>query len=146
MLAAPRSHFAARIAGINLINGTLEGDGVLRTAAGTRWYGVITADSGLQQGQRAVAVFTPAAVAVYRDWPHGSPRNTVAVTVAEIDARGAAIRVRADEQADGAPGLAADITAGAAAELRLAAGERVYFSVKTQEVTLYPGLRTAIQR
>ena len=52
----------------------------------------------------AVAVFTPAAVAVYRDKPHGSPRNTVEVTVAELDSRGPAIRVRADEQPDGAPG------------------------------------------
>ena len=85
-------------------------------------------------GESAVAVFNPAAVAVYRDKPHGSPRNTVEVTVAELDSRGAVIRVRADEQPDGAPGLAADITAESAAELRLAPGDRVYFSVKAQEV------------
>jgi molybdate transport system ATP-binding protein len=88
-------------------------------------------------GQPAVAVFTPAAVAVYRDKPHGSPRNTVEVTVAELDSRGPAIRVRADEQPDGAPGLAADITAESAAELRLAPRDRVYFSVKAQEVTVH---------
>ena len=75
----------------------------------------------------AVAVFHPAAVAVYRDEPHGSPRNAVEVTVAELDSRGAAIRVRADQQPDGAPGLAADITTEAAAELRLAPGDCVYF-------------------
>ena len=68
-----------------------------------------------------------AAVAVYHDEPHGSPRNTVEVTVAELDSRGAVIRVRADERPDGAPGLAADITAESAAELRLAPGDRVYF-------------------
>ena len=62
-------------------------------------------------GEPAVALFNPAAVAVYRDKPHGSPRNTVEVTIAELDSRGPAIRVRADEQPDGAPGLAADITA-----------------------------------
>ena len=90
-------------------------------------------------GQPAVAVFTPAAVAVYRDKPHGSPRNTVEVMVAELDGRGPAIRVRADEQPDGAPGLAADITAESAADLRLAPGDRVYFSVKAQEVTVHPG-------
>ena len=60
------------------------------------------------------------------------------VTVAELDSRGPAIRVRADEQPDGAPGLTADITADSAAELRLAPGDRVYFSVKAQEVTLHP--------
>ena len=66
------------------------------------------------------------------------PRNTVEVTVAELDSRGSAIRIRAEEQPDGAPGLAADITVDSAAELRLNSGERVYFSVKAQEVTLFP--------
>ena len=45
--------------------------------------------------------------------------------------------LRADEQPDGGPGLAADITAESAAELRLAPGDRVYFSVKAQEVTVH---------
>jgi molybdate transport system ATP-binding protein len=40
-----------------------------------------------------VALFNPSAVAVYRDKPHGSPRNTVEVTVAELDNRGPVIRV-----------------------------------------------------
>jgi molybdate transport system ATP-binding protein len=77
-------------------------------------------------------------VAVYRDKPHGSPRNTVEVVVAELDSRGPAIRVRADEQPDGSPGLSADITAESAADLRLGPGERVYFTVKTQEVSIHP--------
>nr|WP_302050794.1 TOBE domain-containing protein [Mycolicibacterium peregrinum] len=75
---------------------------------------------------------------MYRDEPHGSPRNTVPVTVAELDSRGPGIRVRADEQPDGAPGLAADITAESAAELRLVPGDTVYFSVKAQEVAVHP--------
>ena len=41
------------------------------------------------------------------------------MTIAELDSRGPVIRVRADEQSDGAPGLAADITAQSAAELQL---------------------------
>jgi molybdate transport system ATP-binding protein len=77
-------------------------------------------------------------VAVYREQPHGSPRNTVEVTVAELGARGSAVLVRGEEQPDGAPGLAAEITVDAAAELRLAPGERVWFSVKAHEVALYP--------
>jgi molybdate transport system ATP-binding protein len=88
-------------------------------------------------GEPAVALFNPAAVAVYRDKPHGSPRNTIEVTIAELDGRGPVIRVRADEQPDGAPGLAADITAEAVADLRLAPADRVYFSVKAQEVTVH---------
>ena len=39
--------------------------------------------------------------------------------VTELDGRGPVIRVRADEQPDGAPGLAADITAESVAEFQL---------------------------
>jgi molybdate transport system ATP-binding protein len=136
VLAAPRSHFGARFAGVNLVGGTADADGGLTTQWGTAWHGTPGPDVVL--GKSAVAVFKPAAVAVYRDIPHGSPRNTVEVSVAELDSRGPAIRVRADEQPDGAPGLAADITTESAAELRLAPGDHVYFSVKAQEVTIHP--------
>jgi molybdate transport system ATP-binding protein len=136
VLTAPRSKFGARLAGVNLVAGVAGPPGVLETQWGVVWHGVAEPDS--IAGQSAVALFSPAAVAVYRDKPHGSPRNTVAVSVAELDSRGPAIRVRAEDQPDGAPGLAADITADSAAELRLAPGERVYFSVKAQEVTLLP--------
>jgi len=135
VLATPRSRFAARFAGVNLVGGTAAVDGVLRTQWGTTWHG--TPGPDVMVGESAVALFNPAAVAVYRDKPHGSPRNTVEVTVAELDSRGAVIRVRADGQPDGAPGLAADITAESATELRLAPGDRVYFSVKAQEVTVH---------
>jgi molybdate transport system ATP-binding protein len=137
VLATPRSRFGARFAGVNLVSGTAGADGALTTAWGTTWHGVPAAD--VVAGRAAVAIFPPAAVAVYRVAPHGSPRNTVAVTVAELDTRGPAVRLRTVEQPDGAPGLAADITADSAAELRLTPGDRVYFSVKAQEVALHPG-------
>jgi molybdate transport system ATP-binding protein len=136
VLAAPRSHFGARFAGVNLVSGTAGPHGVLNTEWGASWHGNPAAE--VVVGQRAVAVFLPSAVAVYRDKPHGSPRNTIEVVVAELDTTGAALRVRADEQPDGAPGLAADITAESAAEIRVAPGERVYFTVKTQEVVVHP--------
>jgi molybdate transport system ATP-binding protein len=135
VLAAPRSHFAARLAGVNLVAGTVDAGGRLRAADGMCWYGGGETPAA---GARAVAVFSPAAVAVYRELGHGSPRNSVEVTVAALDSRGPGIRVRADDQSDGAPGLAADITAEAAAELLLAPGDRIFFSVKAQEVTIYP--------
>jgi molybdate transport system ATP-binding protein len=135
VLAAPRSHFGARFAGVNLVSGTAGPHGVLTTEWGTAWHGTPAAD--LVEGQAAVAVFPPAAVGVYRDKPHGSPRNTIEVVVAELDSRGSALRVRAEEQPDGAPGLAADITAESAAELRVTPGERVYFTVKAQEVAIH---------
>ena len=140
VLTAPRSHFGARIAGVNLINGTIGSDGLLRGGSGARWHGTPAQEFGdeLADGRHAVAVFAPTAVAVYRDAPHGSPRNTVEQTVAELDTRGSGVLVRGQEQPDGAPGLAAQVTVDAAAELRLTPGERVWFSVKAQEVSLYP--------
>ena len=135
ILASPRSRFGARFAGVNLVTGTAGRSGVLTTGWGATWHG--NAGPDIEVGQPAVAIFPPSAVAIYRDKPHGSPRNTVEVVVAELDSSGSALRVRADEQPDGGPGLAADITADSAAELRVAPGERVYFSVKAQEVTVH---------
>ena len=112
VLATPRSRFGARFAGVNLVGGTADADGVLTTQWGTTWHGSPAPDVVI--GECAVALFNPAAVAVYRDKPHGSPRNTVEVTVADLDSRGPAIRVRGEEQPDGAPGLAADQPAVAA--------------------------------
>lgn len=141
VLAAPRSHFGARIAGVNLVSGTIGPDRALHSRSGLSWHG--TTEVQFAAGQRAVAVFAPASVAVYSDLPHGSPRNTVEVTVAELDNRGPAVLVRGADQADGAPGLAASITVEAAAELQLTPGDRVWFSVKAAEVSLYsaPGGR-----
>lgn len=136
VLAAPRSHFGARVAGVNLVNGTIGPDGALHTPSGQPWHG--TGGTDLTNGQAAVAIFAPANVAAYREPPHGSPRNTVEVTVAELDVRGPVILVRATDQADAAPGLAASITAEAAAELQLSPGDRVWFSVKAQQVALHP--------
>jgi molybdate transport system ATP-binding protein len=140
VLTAPRSHFGARIAGINLVNGTVGPDGMLHAPSGVHWHAIPAQELGdqLAAGHHAVAVFPPTAVAVYRGRPHGSPRNAVEVTVAELDIRGSAVLVRGHEQPDGAPGLAAEITVDAATELRLTPGERVWFSVKAHEVGLYP--------
>ena len=140
VLTAPRSHFGARIAGINLVNGTIGPDGTLDARSSVHWHATPAREPGDRPapGHNAVAVFPPTAVAVYRDRPHGSPRNTVEVTVAELDIRGSAVLVRGHEQPDGAPGLAAEITVDAATELRLAPGERVWFSVKAHEVALFP--------
>ncbi len=136
VLSTPRSRFGARIAGVNLVSGTLRADGVLQAWSGIRWHG--TATEELTAGVTAVAVFSPAAVAVFPHPPHGSPRNTVAARVAELDSRGPVVRVRCADHPGGAPGLAADITADAAAELRLTPGDTVWLSVKSQEVLLCP--------
>ncbi|BBZ34757.1 sulfate/molybdate ABC transporter ATP-binding protein [Mycolicibacterium confluentis] len=136
VLAAPRSEFAARIAGINLIPGLVSEPGALRTDWGESISGVgdVTVGSG------AVALFRPAAVAVHLSPPQGSPRNVLPVTIAELDIHGGGVRIRGAEQPDGGVGLAADITAASAADLDLEPGQTVYFAVKAQEVQLHPAL------
>ncbi|MFA5709093.1 sulfate/molybdate ABC transporter ATP-binding protein [Mycolicibacterium sp.] len=136
VLAAPRSEFAARIAGVNLVSGTAVGPGAVKTAWGTEVFG----RGDITPGTAAVALFSPAAVSVHLDAPHGSPRNVLPVTIAELDVHGTSVRVRGTEQPDGAAGICADITAAAVADLDLAPGQRVYFVVKAQEVGLHPAL------
>ena len=139
VLAAPRSRFGARIAGLNLVRGTAQTAGVLRSGTGADWHGAEA--EPLAVGQNAVAVFPPAAVAVFRGAPHGSPRNVMCGRVAAVETNGAGFRVRLDAGQEAGPGLAADVTAAAVAELRLKVGEQVWFAVKSQVVTLYPVFR-----
>jgi molybdate transport system ATP-binding protein len=143
VLAAPRSHFGARFAGVNLVRGVVTGPGELRAfaepASGQTWHGVAT--EALSMGCDAVAVFAPASVAVYRERPRGSPRNGIQVRIAGLEFSAGVVQVRAVEQTDGGPGLAAAVTPEALAELGLAVGERVWFTVKTQEVSLHAGCR-----
>lgn len=142
VLASPRSQFGARIAGVNLVRGIVEGPGVLRSPNGTLWFGTMSDD--LESGQSAVAVFLPTAVAVYRELPHGSPRNMTKTLVAEIVDAGGIVRVRGVEQPGGCAGLAADITVAAAADLRLASGDEVWLSIKATEVRLHSTSRRAV--
>ncbi|SDN38007.1 sulfate/molybdate ABC transporter ATP-binding protein [Allokutzneria albata] len=126
VLKRPRSAFAARIAGLNLVSGTTV-DGGLRSSAGVFIAGRGTAGAG----EDGVAVFAPAAVAVHRDNPHGSPRNALRVRLAGMEPHGDLIRLRAED------GLAADITPAAAAELELEPGQEVWFVVKATEVGVH---------
>ena len=129
VLAQPRSAFAARIAGLNLIGGTWIAGGLV-TADGTRIEGS-SADPPPQQGDRAVAVFRPNAVSVFRHPPGGSPRNALEVTVTHLEPLGDRVRVHAAE-------LSADITPQAAADLDLAPGTTVLFTMKATEIAVYP--------
>jgi len=129
VLTHPRSTFAARVAGLNMLVGTWRRDTV-RAASGTEVRGLLTGPTP-DEGSAVVAVFAPAAVSLFREPPGGSPRNAIATTVTDIEPHGARIRVRAGE-------LSADVTAQAAAELDLVPGAPVTFSIKANEVAVYP--------
>lgn len=130
VLQRPRSSFAAGLAGLNFVPGTLTGNGIL-TGRGREIAGHLE-DSGPSAGDRlpGVAVFPPSAVSVFLSDAHGSPRNSFTVTITELEPHGDLIRVRAD-------GLAADITAASLADLGLVPGMTVHFVVKAAAVTVY---------
>lgn len=136
VLSAPRSAFAARIAGMNLVAGQADGTGLLTTTWGTTVHGHGEPFSG-----SAVAVFAPSSVAIHLEPPHASPRNVIAVTISEMDSRGSTVRLRAAQNPDGSSGIAADVTPAAVADLDLEPGVEVYFVVKSQEVTIHPSSR-----
>lgn len=138
LLSRPRSGFTARLAGLNLVSGSACADGLLADGDGTV-YGA--SSEPVSVGAPAVAVFSPAAVAVYAERPHGSPRNVIPARIAGIEPRGDVIRLRMTTAPDGpgwAAGLAADVTPAAVAEFCLELGTAVWLSVKATEVAVRP--------
>lgn len=134
VLDCPRTNFAARMAGVNLISGVVAEPGIIRTP----WGATISGMGGPEVGSSAVAVFAPTAVSIHTEPPHGSPRNVIRTTIAEFEVHGATVRVRSTGQPDGRPALFADITPAAMADLDLAPGREVYFAVKTMEIGIHP--------
>jgi molybdate transport system ATP-binding protein len=127
VLTRPTSGFAARIAGLNLVRGTAHGTTV-STSGGLRIEGL--SEDDLDEGQAAVAVFSPNAVGIYREAPSGSPRNVVRGTVTDLEPHGHQVRVHTAY-------LSADITPAALAELAIAPGDEVVFTIKASEVAVY---------
>jgi molybdate transport system ATP-binding protein len=141
VLARPRSAFAARIAGLDLVTGVAGREG-LTTPEGATVHGL--ASEQVEPGEPAVAVFPPSAVAVHRHRPDGSPRNVVPVRLAALEPHGEVVRLRAGASPGGPPwveGLAADVTPAAVAELAVEPGDDLWFSVKATEVAVHPRRR-----
>jgi molybdate transport system ATP-binding protein len=128
VLSRPRSPFAARLAGLNLVAGVWR-DGCVEDPDGLRMHGQVEGGP-LAEGEASIATFRPTAVAVFREQVEGSPRNELTVTVTELEPLANLIRVHAGA-------LHADVTVQAAAELELAAGQVVRFVVKATEVSVY---------
>ena len=136
VLARPRSAFSARIAGLDLVPGVVDADG-LRTADGVELHGYSVE---VTDGEPAVAVFPPSAVSVFTERPDGSPRNVFRVRLAALEPRGDTVRLRAatpEGGPDWVDGLAADVTPAAVAELGVDPGDQVWFAVKATEVAIH---------
>lgn len=142
VFSAPRSAFAAQIAGVNLLPGRIEAPGLLRTSEGPDVIGI----GDVAVGEPAVAVFAPSAVLLHRAEFAGSARNVLPGRILDLADRGGAVRVRvclhARSRANAAPLIvAADVTAAAVADLGLAAGQHLHVVVKAQEVALHSVVR-----
>lgn len=135
VLDRPRSTFAARLAGVNILHGRATADG-LATATGLVVHGLLA--PGCELGRSAVALVAPNAVAVHLTPTGGSPRNHVPAVVTALEPRGAVVRVHAREAADGGAHLAADVTAAAATDLGLVPGLAVELVVKATEIGVHP--------
>lgn len=141
VLRRPPTDFAADFAGLNRLCGTCISADVVRFGD-FEVVGVPDPDAAPAAGDAALALFAPAAVALYPAGgaPQGSPRNTWRGTVIGLEARGGVVRVRLTV---GAATVVADVTARSVGTLGLAAGVPVEASVKAVGVRLTRGRRWA---
>lgn len=135
VLRHPKTRFTARIAGLNLVRGSYRG-GCVEHASDLRIEGNHQEGAELAEAAPAAAVFSPSAVTISTEQPHGSARNMLAVTIAELEPTGEMVRVRADDRHGHF--LSADVTMHSVAELDLYPGREVVYSVKAASVTIYP--------
>ncbi len=125
----PATSYAARLVGLNLLRGTATG-GVLHLDGG----GQLTTSNTRLTGP-AFAVVRPSAVLLHRHQPGpSSARNVWPGRLASLEALGDRVRATIT----GLPTLLADITTQAVADLRLAAGDHVWVSLKATDIDTYP--------
>lgn len=125
--ARPRSRYVAGLIGTNLIYGIASGTTVT-TESGT------TLTSAQARQGPVFATIPPAAIALHRHEPEGSPRNRWQGGVEHLDLLGDRVRVHLSSPLD----LVAEITPAAVDELALREGDTIWVSVKATEITTYP--------
>jgi len=127
LAAAPRSNYVADLVGTNIVRGELSG-GSVATATGT------TLSIGAHEAQDGpvIATIRPAAVALHRHQPEGSPRNVWSTTIDTVDVSHGRVRVRV-----GAPlALAVELTSGGFDSLEAEPGDEVWASIKASEIAV----------
>ena len=127
LTARPRSPWAARFAGLELLRGTATGTRVELDDGGS----LELADA--HHGPVLVSL-RASSITVSVDQPHGSARNAWPAAVVGVEPLGDRVRVLLD----GPPRVAADLTPTAVTELRLDVGSRVWASVKATDLDAYP--------
>ena len=153
ILSAPRSDFVAHLTGTAVLTGVVDGDAEapgLRLPSGQVVHGRPREEAtGRQVGEPAVrdshdevlhpgapgiALVPPDAVALYRQAPHGSPRNVLTGRVTGLERSGALVSVRLELEEG--QRLSAAVTAGAVAELGITEGREVCCVIKAVQVRI----------
>ncbi len=122
----PRTDYVARLVGLNLYRGLADG---ARVKVGELLFSTAEHLDG-----PAFVAFPPAAVALYRSRPDGSPRNLWEAAIEGIERHGDSIRIHLD----GPITAFADVTPAAVADLDLSPGQHIWASVKATETHAYP--------
>ena len=125
----PATPYVAALAGLNLLSGTNRG-------------GKLTLDRHRHTLQSANAhtngpvliTIHPNAISLHDEEPHGSPRNTWATTVANVEPLGEITRITVDDPLP----LSADITPASTEALHLRPGSAVWVSIKATEIDVNP--------
>jgi molybdate transport system ATP-binding protein len=126
--ARPASRYVAQLVGINLLHGTATGDHTVRLDSGAE----LTVADPLTGPDIALAI-RPQAIALHRHQPDGSPRNTWAAAITDLEADHDRVRVTLT----GPVVATAEVTPAAVAELDLAPGMSVWATVKAVDLTAY---------
>jgi molybdate transport system ATP-binding protein len=123
--ARPASRYVAQLIGINLLHGTATGDHTVRLDTGAE----LTVADPLPGPEIALAI-RPQAIALHGHRPDGSPRNTWAATIGDLEADGDRVRVTLT----GPVAATAEVTPAAVAELELAPGMSIWATVKATDL------------
>ena len=153
ILSAPRSDFVAHLTGTAVLTGVIDGDAEapgLRLPSGQVVHGRPREDAAdghigeqghgdnrdevLRPGAPGIALVPPDAVALYRQAPHGSPRNVLTGRVTGLERSGALVSVRLELEEG--QRLSAAVTAGAVAELGITEGREVCCVIKAVQVRI----------
>ena len=153
VLSAPRSDFVAHLTGTAVLTGVIDGDAEapgLRLPSGQVIHGRPREDATdgqvgepghrnghdevLHPGAPGIALVPPDAVALYRQAPHGSPRNVLTGRVTGLERSGALVSVRLELEEG--QRLSAAVTAGAVAELGITEGREVCCVIKAVQVRI----------
>ncbi|WP_308420213.1 sulfate/molybdate ABC transporter ATP-binding protein [Pseudoclavibacter endophyticus] len=137
VLERPTTPFAARLAGLNLLVGTLEAGGAVRTDTGDLLRAAPSAGAeGSAPGSRVGVAVRPSRVAVWSDPPASafastSGENAISGIVNDLEPRDDGIRIHAGA-------IAADVSPSVVADLDLEPGTWARFTFAEADATYFP--------